>query len=37
MLARGELANKIIGIMAKLSEPYGTMVNNVDGVGVVDL
>jgi poly-gamma-glutamate synthesis protein (capsule biosynthesis protein) len=37
ILARGELADKIIGIMVKLSEPYGTMVNNVDGVGVVDL
>jgi poly-gamma-glutamate synthesis protein (capsule biosynthesis protein) len=37
MLARGELADKIIGIMAKLSEPYGTSVNNVDGLGVVDL
>jgi len=37
MLARGELADKIIGIMAGLSEPYGTEVLNRDGVGVVSL
>jgi poly-gamma-glutamate synthesis protein (capsule biosynthesis protein) len=37
MLARGELADKIIGIMAELSEPYGTEVLNRDGVGVVSL
>ncbi|TRO48707.1 CapA family protein, partial [Candidatus Bathyarchaeota archaeon] len=37
MLARGELADRIIDIMAKLSEPYGTEVLNRDGIGVVSL
>ncbi len=37
MLAKGELADKILGIMSKLSEPYGTKILVVDGVGLVEL
>ncbi len=35
--AKGELADKILEIMTKLSKPYGTTITNVDGVGVVAL
>jgi len=37
MLAKGELADKILGIIKKLSEPYGTKITVKDGVGVVEL
>ena len=37
MLAKGELANKILGIIKKLSKPYGTEIVKKKGVGVVKL
>ena len=37
MLAKGELADKILVIIKKLSEPYGTKIIVKDGVGVVEL
>lgn len=35
MMASGERAEKILGIIEKLSEPYGTQMEIVDDVGVV--
>ena len=37
LLAKGELADKILGIMSKLSEPYGTKLLVKDGLGLVEL
>ena len=37
MLADDELSRKIIGDLQRLSEPYGTVIDYVDGVGVVRL
>jgi poly-gamma-glutamate capsule biosynthesis protein CapA/YwtB (metallophosphatase superfamily) len=37
MLAKGELADKILGIIKKLSKPYGTEIVKKKGVGVVKL
>jgi poly-gamma-glutamate capsule biosynthesis protein CapA/YwtB (metallophosphatase superfamily) len=37
VMAKGELAEKILGIIKKLSEPYGTKITVKDGVGVVKL
>ncbi|MBT7913509.1 CapA family protein [Candidatus Bathyarchaeota archaeon] len=34
-MASGEMAEKILGIIAKLSKPYGTQMEIVDDVGVV--
>jgi hypothetical protein len=35
MMGSGERAEKILGIIEKLSEPYGTQMEIVDDVGVV--
>lgn len=35
VLATGELAQKIIGDLQRLSEPFGTRIDYVDGVGIV--
>ncbi|MBN2336200.1 CapA family protein [Candidatus Bathyarchaeota archaeon] len=37
VLADKKMAAKILGIMKKLSEPYGTVIKVEDGVGVVEL
>jgi hypothetical protein len=34
-MATGERATKILGIIEKLSKPYGTQMEIVDDVGVV--
>jgi len=37
MLANPELATKILEIIKSLSEPYGTRIEIVDNVGIVQL
>lgn len=36
-LADGELADEILETIRKLSEPYGTEINNEDGIGIVSI
>jgi poly-gamma-glutamate synthesis protein (capsule biosynthesis protein) len=37
VLAEGELANRVIERVTRLSRRYGTKISNHDGVGVIEL
>jgi poly-gamma-glutamate synthesis protein (capsule biosynthesis protein) len=37
MLAKGELAEKILQIITELSKPYGTLIVKKDNIGIVNL